>query len=175
MKKDRDSIIGNIIVGGALLFFSVWGISTYVGNSQQNSNINSDTKVDTSEILKNISNSEDVKEAIEIPTPVCDGTTITLDCEFEGVVYSKFIYHAAVAEISHIETITTYEKEVYGYCTLCNDGTYSPSCATGRGACSWHGGVAQWNAPRYRTVPVYTEKKVIDAPAKDAYYEKVAQ
>lgn len=40
-------------------------------------------------------------------------------------------------------------KKVVGHCTLCNDGSYSPTCATGRGACSHHGGVRQYNAPIY--------------------------
>lgn len=104
---------------------------------------------------------------------VCNGTTITANCELNGTEYIKYLYHPAVAEVSHTETVTTYEKEASGYCTLCNDGTYSPSCATGRGACSWHGGVAQWNAPRYITVPRHIQKKVVDSPAKEEYYEKI--
>lgn len=35
-----------------------------------------------------------------------------------------------------------YEEDYYGPSALCRDGTYSYS--TGRGTCSWHGGVAQW-------------------------------
>ncbi len=107
--------------------------------------------------------------------PVCDGTTITSDCELEGVNYSTYVYHPAVAEKTHTDTVTTYQKKVTGYCTLCNDGTYSPSCATGRGACSWHGGVQEWNAPEYENVPVTTTNTIVDAPAQAAYYEKVAQ
>lgn len=107
--------------------------------------------------------------------PICDGATITSNCIAEGVHYRTYIYHAAVPEKSHTETVTTYREEVSGYCTLCVDGTYSPSCATGRGACSWHGGVAQWNAPVYRTVPVYNVKTIIDIPAQEAYYEKVVE
>lgn len=110
------------------------------------------------------------------PQPVtCDGTAVTKNCTIDGASYSTYIYHPAIAEKSHTETITSYEEKVTGYCTLCNDGTYSPSCATGSGACSHHGGVAQWNAPRYSQVPVYSTKQVIDTPATDAYYEKVLQ
>ncbi len=58
-----------------------------------------------------------------------------------------------------------------GYCTLCRDGTYSPTCATGRGACSHHGGVAQWSAPIYNQVEYYEEVKVIDVPASKERYE----
>lgn len=48
-------------------------------------------------------------------------------------------------------TVTTKptRKKIAGHCTLCNDGTYSKTCATGRGACSRHGGVKQYNAPIY--------------------------
>lgn len=106
---------------------------------------------------------------------VCDGISVTENCEVEGVKYSKYVYHPAVPEKTRTESITTYKEEVADYCTLCRDGTYSPSCATGRGACSWHGGVAQWNAPRYRKVPVTNTRTIVDVPAKDAYYEKVEQ
>jgi len=107
--------------------------------------------------------------------PLCNGTTVTTACAVEGVNYSTYVYHPAVAEKSHTETVTTYEKKVTGHCTLCNDNTYSPSCATGRGACSWHGGVAQWNAPVYTNNPVYTTNTIVDAPAQAAFYEKVAE
>ena len=107
--------------------------------------------------------------------PICDGTSVTTDCTVEGVNYSTYVYHSAVAEKSHTETVTTYQKKVTGYCTLCNDGTYSPSCATGRGACSYHGGVQEWNAPEYTNSPVYSTNTIIDAPAQAAYYSKVAE
>ena len=105
---------------------------------------------------------------------ICDGTTVTSNCTLDGVKYKTYIYHPAVAEVSHQEqVVSSYKQEVVGYCTLCVDGTYSPSCATGRGACSWHGGVSEWNAPEYSSVPVYATKTVIDTPAKAAYYDKV--
>lgn len=126
-----------------------------------------------------LSNTASQAEYIAQPTPkekpICDGTSITSDCSIDGVNYSTYIYHPAVPEKSHKETITTYEQKIVSYCTLCNDGTYSPSCATGRGACSWHGGVAQWNAPRYASVPITSTKTIIDSPAKEAYYEKVTE
>lgn len=106
--------------------------------------------------------------------PICDGTAVTANCTVDGVTYTTYIYHPAVPEKSHVQTNTTYQKKLTGYCTLCNDGTYSPSCATGRGACSWHSGVQEWNAPMYSTSPVTTAETVIDAPAQDAYYDKVA-
>ena len=105
----------------------------------------------------------------------CDGMTVITNCTLNGVSYKTYQYHAALPEKSHTEQVTTYEKNVTGYCTLCSDGTYSPSCATGRGACSYHGGVAQWNAPRYSNVPVYSTKTVVDAPAIAEYYEKVLE
>jgi hypothetical protein len=105
--------------------------------------------------------------------PVCDGTNVTSNCKVDGGIYKRYVYHPPVAAKTHQETEVTYREEVTGYCTLCVDGTYSPSCATGRGACSWHGGVAQWNAPRKSRVPVYGSKLVVDEPAKEAYYDKV--
>lgn len=105
--------------------------------------------------------------------PTCNGTSTKSNCKHEGAIYKRYIYYLAVAEKTHKVTDTAYKEVVTGYCTLCNDGTYSPSCATGRGACSWHGGVAQWNAPRTSRVPVNTERIVIDEPAVAEYYEKV--
>lgn len=105
--------------------------------------------------------------------PVCDGTSVTSRCRTDDGVYTTYVYHPAVAAKTHQETEVTYREEVTGYCTLCMDGTYSPSCATGRGACSHHGGVAQWNAPRTSKVPVNSSRLVVDVPAKEAYYDKV--
>ncbi|HEU4554534.1 MAG TPA: hypothetical protein VFS25_16930 [Chitinophaga sp.] len=45
--------------------------------------------------------------------------------------------------------INPLRKRVVGYVTRCCDGT--TSSATGRGACSWHGGVCNWNDPIYET------------------------
>jgi tetratricopeptide (TPR) repeat protein len=50
------------------------------------------------------------------------------------------------AEALH-EKINPVRKTVSGYVTLCRDG--STSDAKGRGACSHHGGVKNWNEPVY--------------------------
>jgi tetratricopeptide (TPR) repeat protein len=52
----------------------------------------------------------------------------------------------AAAEALH-EKINPVRKTVSGYITLCWDG--STSYAKGRGACSHHGGVKNWNEPVY--------------------------
>lgn len=125
-----------------------------------------------------ISNSltEGVLSSIEeVKVDICDGIKVTDDCELEDVKYEVYLFHEKVEEESHVETKTTYVNEITGHCTLCKDGTYSPSCATGRGACSSHGGVAQWNAPIYGRVAHYEDIKIIDTPYKEAYYEKVLQ
>lgn len=51
------------------------------------------------------------------------------------------------------EKVNPIRKHVIGYCTLCCDGTTSD--ATGRGACSWHGGVCEWNHPIYEEYRKY--------------------
>lgn len=56
-------------------------------------------------------------------------------------------------------------KKVVGYCTLCNDGTFSPSCAEGSGACSYHSGVNAYNVAQYITIPGTPE-----VPAQSAVY-----
>lgn len=114
-------------------------------------------------------------EPTPTPVPVCDGTSITSGCQVDGVMYAKYIYHPAVPEQSHIESNTTTEQVISDYCTLCMDGTWSPTCATGKGACSHHGGVQSKNVPRYSDQSYTTETKVIDVPAAEAYYEKEPQ
>ncbi|GEM_PF-1739572 len=104
---------------------------------------------------------------------VCDGTNVKSNCTIDGVEYSTYISHPATAEKNHIETTSVMKQEISDYCTLCSDGSYSPSCATGRGACSHHGGVAQLGAPRYRDVPVQTENVIIDEPSTASYVEKI--
>ena len=103
----------------------------------------------------------------------CDGINIISNCEVDGVEYSIYKYYEAIPEQSHIETVTTYTEEITQYCTLCKDGSWSPTCAVGKGACSRHGGVAQYNAPVYSKVPHYEEKKVVDVEASPDRWEKV--
>lgn len=157
MKKKL--IVGTL--GSLLLLFGI------TASGDESSNI----KPEISD--SNITSS--VKTIKKVDKPTCDGTTTTTNCALDNVNYKTYIYHAAIPEKSHTEIVTTYKEEITGYCTLCNDGTYSPSCATGRGACSHHGGVAQWNAPISAKVPISTTKTVIDTPAQDAYYEKVTE
>ncbi|TAL14685.1 hypothetical protein EPN95_02155 [Patescibacteria group bacterium] len=61
-------------------------------------------------------------------------------------------------------------KTIIGYCTLCNDGTFSPSCAVGRGACSYHSGVAGYNVAQYMTTPGTPE--IAAQPAVYSYEPK---
>jgi hypothetical protein len=156
------------IIGLATSSVLLLGIIVSVNNSQTNN----------SSIIKNksITPSTTAKvQATPKAKPICDGISVTTDCAADGVNYSTYVYHQAVPEKSHTETVTTYEKKVSGYCTLCNDGTYSPSCATGRGACSYHGGVDEWNAPEYTNTPVNSTRTVVDAAAQAAYYDKVVE
>ena len=46
-------------------------------------------------------------------------------------------------------------RKLLYYQTVCCDGSYSPSNAKGRGACSHHGGVCNWNKPIYETYRKY--------------------
>lgn len=64
------------------------------------------------------------------------------------------------SELGNIEAKTMYNKinpiikEIIGYVTRCCDG--STSSAKGRGACSHHGGVCNWNDP------IYSERRKYD-------------
>ncbi|RZJ84224.1 MAG: tetratricopeptide repeat protein [Chryseobacterium sp.] len=71
----------------------------------------------------------------------------------------------AVADLTHSKSlgyesaITLYnkvnplKKRISYYVTRCCDG--STSSAKGRGACSWHGGVCNWNDPVYEEYRKY--------------------
>lgn len=48
-------------------------------------------------------------------------------------------------------------RHILYYQTVCCDGSYSPSNAKGRGACSHHGGVCNWNKPIYEEHRKYEE------------------
>lgn len=151
--------------------------------------------------------------------PLCDGTHITENCQDNsGIAYriyrqheaiaetTKQVTHAAIPAVTRIvhhpavtgtrqvrgDCIRTSISYKHGTCALsqCRDGSYSGS--TGRGTCSYHGGVARSGGPwyQYRTEtyivtpawnetivvepakPAWTET-VIDIPAQPAYLEKV--
>lgn len=53
------------------------------------------------------------------------------------------------------EKINPLKKRVSYYLTRCCDGSASPSNSKGRGACSHHGGVCNWNEPVYEEYRQY--------------------
>ena len=117
--------------------------------------------------------SDDISSKSKEEARICDGIDITSDCSVEGVEYSVYKYYPAEEERTHVETVITYTTEVVGYCTMCKDRTRSPSCSTGSGTCSHHGGVAEWNAPIYKKVPHYEQRTIVDSPAVPERWEKV--
>lgn len=169
-------------------------------------------------IANSISNNALTTQNNVSTTPTCDGTKITENCKGEdNLLYSQYIYHDAVEEVSEevyhaaipekshkveheavygmrevrdcVRTSISYKN---GSCALsqCRDGSYSGS--SGRGTCSYHGGVARSGGPWYTTTteqyvitPAWTEtvidepakaawtEHVIITPAREAYYEKV--
>ena len=102
---------------------------------------------------------EKIKKATHSCNDISDGF-----CQrAAGDYYLKTITKQAVAYKAAVPD----EKQVTGYCTLCNDGTLSPSCATGRGACSWHGGVAAYGVASYRIIRGSLEVNAV--PAEYSY------
>lgn len=113
-----------------------------------------------------------MEKITDLTLPTCDGTSVTKNCKYEGVKYKIYQYYPEVEEKSHFETTYTYEN-YEDSCTLCVDGTWSPTCATGRGACSWHGGVQEYDATRITTEKIEHKSKVIDEPYQKAYVHKI--
>ncbi len=87
-------------------------------------------------------------EKIKSATPSCDSTENGFCQMSPGEYVMKTLTKSAVAYVPG----TPDRQELIGYCTWCNDQSWSPSCAVGRGACSYHRGVASYNVPRYRTI-----------------------
>jgi len=102
-------------------------------------------------------------EKIKSGTPACDALDKGFCQKGEGGYFYKTLTTAAVP----YKPGTPDKKEITSYCTLCNDGTFSPSCAVGRGACSWHDGVTSYNVPQYRVIPGIPE--VQPKPASYSY------
>lgn len=72
----------------------------------------------------------------------------------EAVNDLKPLIQAGYADAQKIyDKINPIRKKVIGYETLCCDGT--SSSAKGRGACSHHGGVCNWNHPIYEEYRKY--------------------
>lgn len=155
-----------MIISIFAIVFSIYVVS----NDNKYNNLDDKTKYDS----RPVENQKKFNASM-LQIEICDGINITSNCVYQGKVYETYIYYPPVKEQYHIETKTTSVREQVGFCTLCNDGTYSPSCATGRGACSHHGGVAQFNAPIYRNVTHKEEVKVIDSPAKEEKYIKIVK
>lgn len=88
-------------------------------------------------------------ESIRNATPSCE----IIESGFCQRSPQDYVYKTLTTPAVAYKPGTPDKKEVIGYCTLCNDGTFSPSCAVGRGACSWHDGVAAYNVERYKITP----------------------
>lgn len=166
MKEKNKFKIAIIIVVALLLLVGIFS-----NNNTKTFETNNKEKQNSETIEVSAEDNKPVEEEL----PICDGSKIINNCEVDGVIYEVYKYYPPEEEQFHMETITTYEKKITGYCTLCNDGTFSPTCATGRGACSHHGGVARYNAPIYSEVPKTEQKKVIDKEATPERWEKIVK
>jgi hypothetical protein len=87
--------------------------------------------------------------SIKNSTPMCDSVDSGYCQKSDGNYFIKTLIEPAVA----YKPVIPSREELIGYCTVCNDGILSPSCATGSGACSWHHGIMAKNVPQYRTIP----------------------
>jgi hypothetical protein len=107
---------------------------------------------------------------VKTDTPTCDSIDMGF-CQQSAEVY---VYKTLVTPAVEGKPAIPESKAITGYCTLCNDGSRSPTCATGSGTCSHHWGVAEWNAPEYRIIPgtpaVQSEPAVYNY-ANKAYFD----
>lgn len=145
----------------------------------RNNVVKNDTKEDKKEDAKEEKEEKKEKEKEnkkedkkEEQLPTCDGISITSNCIFDGITYSKYIYHPAKEAVTHVENVQTgIETRTSSPYILCNDGFHWGSMKH-RGACSGHNGVADFEHVDTYEIPVYQEQIVEDSPAQDEYYEK---
>lgn len=97
---------------------------------------------------------------------------LTEDSENGGLLYARAVCYSktgkveeAIGELKQLketgsskaaalyDKLNPIRRRISGYCTRCWDG--SISYATGRGACSHHGGVKNWNDPIYEEYRKY--------------------
>jgi len=109
---------------------------------------------------------QNLAQTIEKDTPICD----SVDSGYCQQGTRSYVYKTLTSAAVPYKPAIPDRKEITGYCTLCRDGTFSPSCAVGRGACSWHGGVASYNVARYRTI--YGTPAIEARPAVYSYTPK---
>ena len=145
----------------------------------RNNVVKNDTKEDKKEDAKEEKEEKKEKEKEnkkedkkEEQLPTCDGISITSNCIFDGITYSKYIYHPAKEAVTHVENVQTgTETRTSSPYILCNDGFHWGSMKH-RGACSGHNGVADFEHVDTYEIPVYQEQIIEDSPAQDEYYEK---
>lgn len=121
----------------------------------------SDSQISTLSSEINAPLEASMSDTISKSTPSCNTAESGYCEQSAGIYVDKELVTPAVA----FQAGTPDTQVIVGYCTLCADGTFSPSCAVGRGACSYHGGVAEYNVAEYRTVAGKPE-----IPAQPAVY-----
>lgn len=121
----------------------------------------SSTKVDAKINELNAPKEQLIASSIKQATPLCDSVASGFCQRESGIYYNKVLITPEVP----YRPSTPDRHELIGFCTRCRDGSLSPSCAVGSGACSWHGGVAAYNEPQYKTIPGSPE-----IPGKPAEY-----
>lgn len=178
-KKSAKKSNSNILLGigiGIILLLSYW--LYYIASMQpfsafggaiwlkQGVHYISDTEIASKAKEINAPQEAALEEKIKATTLLCDNISDGYCQKAPGDYYTKSLTASAIAYVPG----TPDKKQLIGYCTACNDGSMSPSCAVGRGACSWHDGVAAYNVPQYNIIP---GKPAI--PAKPAVYSYINQ
>jgi len=110
----------------------------YMSNEEISNRIN---QLDTPKELK-------IADDIKNSTPNCEN----IDEGFCKNSNDNYAYKTLESQAIEYKPAVPDRQVITGYCTLCNDGTRSPSCSTGRGTCSWHNGIEESNAPIYKTI-----------------------
>lgn len=82
---------------------------------------------------------------------LCYSKTNRIAAAVHDAKQAKLRGHEAADKL--YEKLNPLRKRIAYRTTLCQDGSYSSS--SGRGSCSYHGGVADWNYPVYETYRKY--------------------
>lgn len=179
-----------LIISIVVAFIIIISVSDY--DTQKNNNLSENQTLSFQNSLKNSNNeivneskltkitdlsNEEINEIKDKITKESSLSYKSCDENIEGECVDKntgkYYIQTKIKEGKPSRT----EQVITGYRTLCRDGEYSPSNAKGRGACSHHGGVADWNAPVYgtkyieATSPQY-KKEEVEMETTQAYKSK---
>lgn len=103
--------------------------------------------------LDSLVESEPANDDLRVARALCYSKTGQMEAAVQDLQIA--ITNGSAEAVRMHEKINPMRRHVVDYLTRCCDGSLSPTNAKGRGACSHHGGVCDWNEPLYEEYRKY--------------------